>query len=113
MHCFAGNEPVPLQADGEAWLQPPGVIKIEHKNRVQMLARDRVSIETSSFFFNFIDLALYNFEIIASKLNGSDYFTKIFMSKENKNKMRNIHPRIIHLLFQGLRLGFELVFGSG
>nr|XP_018668628.1 diacylglycerol kinase delta isoform X2 [Ciona intestinalis] len=36
-----GEEPVPLQIDGEAWLQPPGVVKILHKNRVQMLARDR------------------------------------------------------------------------
>ena len=33
----------------KAWLQKPGVIKIEHKNRVQMLAKAsrsaRVSIE--------------------------------------------------------------------
>nr|CAB3237538.1 diacylglycerol kinase delta [Phallusia mammillata] len=36
-----GDEHVPLQTDGEAWLQPPGIVKIEHKNRVQMLARDR------------------------------------------------------------------------
>uniref|UniRef100_H2YKX5 Diacylglycerol kinase n=1 Tax=Ciona savignyi TaxID=51511 RepID=H2YKX5_CIOSA len=36
-----GDEPVPLQIDGEAWLQPPGIVKIEHKNRVKMLARDR------------------------------------------------------------------------
>ena len=36
-----GDEPVPVQVDGEAWLQKPGIIKIEHKNRVQMLARER------------------------------------------------------------------------
>jgi hypothetical protein len=36
-----GDEPVPVQVDGEAWLQEPGIIKIEHKNRVQMLARER------------------------------------------------------------------------
>ena len=36
-----GDEPVPVQVDGEAWLQDPGIIKIEHKNRVQMLAHDR------------------------------------------------------------------------
>ncbi|XP_076811636.1 diacylglycerol kinase delta-like isoform X2 [Clavelina lepadiformis] len=36
-----GDEPVPMQTDGEAWLQPPGIVKIKHKNRVQMLARDR------------------------------------------------------------------------
>ena len=37
-----GDEGVPVQVDGEAWIQPPGVIKIVHKNRAQMLTRDRV-----------------------------------------------------------------------
>lgn len=37
-----GDEGVPVQVDGEAWIQPPGVIKIIHKNRAQMLTRDRV-----------------------------------------------------------------------
>lgn len=27
--------------DGEAWIQPPGVIRIIHKNRMQMLCRNR------------------------------------------------------------------------
>uniref|UniRef100_A0A8C4P1D3 Diacylglycerol kinase n=1 Tax=Dicentrarchus labrax TaxID=13489 RepID=A0A8C4P1D3_DICLA len=36
-----GDEGVPIQVDGEAWIQPPGVIKIQHKNRAQMLTRDR------------------------------------------------------------------------
>uniref|UniRef100_A0AAY4BL67 Diacylglycerol kinase n=1 Tax=Denticeps clupeoides TaxID=299321 RepID=A0AAY4BL67_9TELE len=39
-----GDEGVPIQVDGEAWIQPPGVIKIQHKNRAQMLTRDRVSV---------------------------------------------------------------------
>ncbi|MEE6523578.1 hypothetical protein FKM82_022563 [Ascaphus truei] len=39
-----GEEGVPVQVDGEAWIQPPGVIKIVHKNRAQMLTRDRVSL---------------------------------------------------------------------
>lgn len=38
-----GDEGVPVQVDGEAWIQPPGIIKIQHKNRAQMLTRDRVS----------------------------------------------------------------------
>ncbi|XP_053969268.1 diacylglycerol kinase eta-like isoform X1 [Anastrepha ludens] len=36
-----GDEEVPIQVDGEAWLQPPGMIRILHKNRVQMLCRNR------------------------------------------------------------------------
>ena len=39
-----GDEGVPIQVDGEAWIQPPGVIKIQHKNRAQMLTRDRVRL---------------------------------------------------------------------
>ncbi|XP_041657190.1 diacylglycerol kinase delta-like isoform X3 [Cheilinus undulatus] len=36
-----GDEGVPVQVDGEAWVQPPGYIKILHKNRTQTLTRDR------------------------------------------------------------------------
>ncbi|KAM6946222.1 LOW QUALITY PROTEIN: diacylglycerol kinase delta [Aplochiton taeniatus] len=36
-----GEEGVPVQVDGEAWVQPPGYIKIIHKNRTQTLTRDR------------------------------------------------------------------------
>uniref|UniRef100_A0A8K9XIJ6 Diacylglycerol kinase n=1 Tax=Oncorhynchus mykiss TaxID=8022 RepID=A0A8K9XIJ6_ONCMY len=36
-----GDEGVPVQVDGEAWIQPPGIVKITHKNRAQMLTRDR------------------------------------------------------------------------
>lgn len=36
-----GDEEIPIQVDGEAWLQPPGMIRILHKNRVQMLYRNR------------------------------------------------------------------------
>lgn len=41
-----GDEGVPVQVDGEAWLQQPGIIRIIHKNRVQMLCRNR-SLEIS------------------------------------------------------------------
>ena len=37
-----GEEGVPVQVDGEAWVQPPGFIRIVHKNRAQMLTRDKV-----------------------------------------------------------------------
>lgn len=30
-----------MQVDGEAWIQPPGYIRIVHKNRAQTLTRDR------------------------------------------------------------------------
>ena len=30
---------------------------------------------------------------------SSDYFTEISQVKENKTKMKNIHPRCFHLLF--------------
>lgn len=36
-----GDEEVPIQVDGEAWLQPPGMIRIIHKNRAQLLCRNR------------------------------------------------------------------------
>ncbi|CAG9771452.1 unnamed protein product [Ceutorhynchus assimilis] len=36
-----GEEGVPIQVDGEAWVQPPGIIRILHKNRMQMLGRSR------------------------------------------------------------------------
>ena len=39
-------------------------------------------------------------EHIVAGLNlGSDYFTENFQLKENKTRMRNIHPRFFHLLF--------------
>jgi hypothetical protein len=37
-----GDEGVPVQVDGEAWVQPPGFVYIVHKNRAQMLTRDKV-----------------------------------------------------------------------
>uniref|UniRef100_A0A8B9RJX2 Diacylglycerol kinase n=1 Tax=Astyanax mexicanus TaxID=7994 RepID=A0A8B9RJX2_ASTMX len=38
-----GDEGVPVQVDGEAWIQPPGIVQIIHKNRAQMLTRDRAA----------------------------------------------------------------------
>lgn len=47
-----GDEGVPVQVDGEAWIQPPGIVQIIHKNRAQMLTRDRVSVCDKLFFFS-------------------------------------------------------------
>ncbi|XGW27603.1 hypothetical protein V3C99_007868 [Haemonchus contortus] len=35
-----GNDPIPVQVDGEPWLQPPGIMQIVHKNRAQLLVRN-------------------------------------------------------------------------
>ncbi|XP_052028091.1 diacylglycerol kinase kappa, partial [Apodemus sylvaticus] len=36
-----GEDGVPVQVDGEAWIQKPGLIKIKYKNSAQLLMRDR------------------------------------------------------------------------
>ncbi|XP_015906416.1 diacylglycerol kinase delta isoform X2 [Parasteatoda tepidariorum] len=36
-----GEEGVPVQVDGEAWIQSPGYIRIVHKNQTQVLCRNR------------------------------------------------------------------------
>ncbi|XP_045394422.1 diacylglycerol kinase kappa isoform X2 [Lemur catta] len=41
MITIDGEEGIPVQVDGEAWVQKPGLIKIRYKNAAQMLARDR------------------------------------------------------------------------
>ena len=38
-----GPEKVPVQVDGEAWMQDPGVISVTHKNKARMIVRDKVS----------------------------------------------------------------------
>ncbi|GFS76247.1 diacylglycerol kinase eta [Trichonephila clavipes] len=42
-----GVEGVPVQVDGEAWIQPPGYICIIHKNQTQVLCRNK-QLESSS-----------------------------------------------------------------
>uniref|UniRef100_A0A8C9Y6W9 Diacylglycerol kinase n=1 Tax=Sander lucioperca TaxID=283035 RepID=A0A8C9Y6W9_SANLU len=49
-----GEEGVPVQVDGEAWIQPPGIVKIVHKNRAQMLTRDRVMSNSNMNSVHFI-----------------------------------------------------------
>ncbi|KAL2768739.1 diacylglycerol kinase kappa [Daubentonia madagascariensis] len=41
MITIDGEEGIPVQVDGEAWVQKPGLIKIRYKNAAQMLTRDR------------------------------------------------------------------------
>ncbi|KAK7582693.1 hypothetical protein V9T40_014138 [Parthenolecanium corni] len=36
-----GEDGVPVQVDGEAWIQSPGMIRIIHKNRMKMLCRNK------------------------------------------------------------------------
>jgi hypothetical protein len=48
-----GDEGVPVQVDGEAWIQPPGYMRIVHKNRAQVLTRDRVSAHFQLFTVTF------------------------------------------------------------
>uniref|UniRef100_A0A915HK05 Diacylglycerol kinase accessory domain-containing protein n=1 Tax=Romanomermis culicivorax TaxID=13658 RepID=A0A915HK05_ROMCU len=38
---IAGSEPLPVQVDGEAWLQSAGFIQIVHKNRAKVLVSDK------------------------------------------------------------------------
>jgi len=45
MITIDGEEGIPVQVDGEAWVQRPGLIKIRYKNAAQMLTRDRVRRE--------------------------------------------------------------------
>lgn len=37
---ISGTDPVPIQVDGEAWMQPPGVLTLNLKNKMPMLIRD-------------------------------------------------------------------------
>ncbi|XP_007989921.3 diacylglycerol kinase kappa [Chlorocebus sabaeus] len=41
MITIDGEEGIPVQVDGEAWIQRPGLIKIRYKNAAQMLTRDQ------------------------------------------------------------------------
>ncbi|KAG0426584.1 hypothetical protein HPB47_026322 [Ixodes persulcatus] len=52
---ITGDEGVPVQVDGEAWVQPPGYICIVHKNRAQTLCRNRVRQKFATFLLGTLD----------------------------------------------------------
>ena len=39
-------EELPIQVDGEAWLQKPGTIVVSHKNKARMLVKDKAFSQT-------------------------------------------------------------------
>ena len=60
-----GDEGVPVQVDGEAWMQPPGYVQIVHKDRAQMLTRDKVK-----WLKNF-DVVIKSLKTLVAKLQTS------------------------------------------
>lgn len=64
MITIDGEEGIPVQVDGEAWIQRPGLIKIKYKNTAQMLMRDQVreKFSLSSCIASFIAITfLFSF----------------------------------------------------
>ena len=41
-----GPDSLPVQVDGEAWLQKPGIIIVSHKNKARMLVKDKAFSQT-------------------------------------------------------------------
>ena len=39
-----GPDVLPMQVDGEAWLQEAGTIIVSHKNKARMLVKDKVRV---------------------------------------------------------------------
>uniref|UniRef100_A0A8D0NZ42 Diacylglycerol kinase n=1 Tax=Sus scrofa TaxID=9823 RepID=A0A8D0NZ42_PIG len=81
-----GDEGVPVQVDGEAWVQPPGIIKIVHKNRAQMLTRDRVQRVSN---------ALHSVEVELQKLTEIPWL--YYILHPNEDEVCKIHL----FLYQG------------
>ena len=40
------SEELPVQVDGEAWLQKPGTVVVSHKNKARMLVKDKAFSQT-------------------------------------------------------------------
>ncbi|KAJ1353772.1 Diacylglycerol kinase accessory domain [Parelaphostrongylus tenuis] len=71
-----GNDPIPVQVDGEPWLQPPGIMQIVHKNRAQLLVRNAA-----------FDATLKRWERTERAINGpfhADLSFNLFVDKWGK-----------------------------
>jgi len=64
---IAPGEKVPMQVDGEAWLQEPGIVSVVHKNRARMLAKNKVSIDLHFLCIN--NLVVNHLNIMSLILN--------------------------------------------
>ena len=61
------------------------------------MKKARMNISHSRFILS--KLKIFGEIVTTLLLLGSDYFTENFQLRENKTRMRNIHPRFFHLLF--------------
>lgn len=82
------DEAVPVQVDGEAWMQPPGIIQIVHKNRSPMLMRDRVCSLLVPFNSVLIFLNIRN--IILSRAHNKIIMDIVAMGFDKRNAEFNV-----------------------
>jgi diacylglycerol kinase (ATP) len=78
-----GPEGVPVQVDGEAWIQQPGFIYLVHKNRAQMLTRNKVFEHTLKTW---------------SEKQKNDPHLNVSLSKEEFNVLQSIIDDSITLI---------------
>uniref|UniRef100_A0A8D0P411 Diacylglycerol kinase n=1 Tax=Sus scrofa TaxID=9823 RepID=A0A8D0P411_PIG len=90
-----GDEGVPVQVDGEAWVQPPGIIKIVHKNRAQMLTRDR---QLESPHEERVSNALHSVEVELQKLTEIPWL--YYILHPNEDEVCKIHLGFCSLVVQ-------------
>lgn len=79
-----GDEGVPIQVDGEAWIQPPGMIRIIHKNRMKMLCRNRVWL----FILHACLLSSYYYVFLIYILKSFQLFRVTRSNAESKNRFK-------------------------
>uniref|UniRef100_A0AAZ3PB14 Diacylglycerol kinase n=1 Tax=Oncorhynchus tshawytscha TaxID=74940 RepID=A0AAZ3PB14_ONCTS len=93
-----GEEGVPVQVDGEAWIQPPGIVKITHKNRAQMLTRDRVRLCLGGCECVWIGKLL--FQAISDTTNSIDqiivWFVELSVIREAAKTHKLVEQELAH-----------------